>query len=292
MKKYFKHKINNLLIINGIVTVHYFEFDKNYRNEGESHDFWELVYCDKQDVFCYADGKQIHLKEGQAFFHKPNEFHSLSANGKTAPNVFIISFVCHSEAMRFFEGKKITLSDLQKKYIYTIIDEAKRSFNIPFSDPELKKMEILSSPILGGVQMIKNYLEILLINLMRSTTENDGENSLFVNTIELGGQLVKKTVEMLKDNVYGMVSIQDICNSTIYSRAYLFKKFKKTTGKTVMEYFINLKMTEAKRLIRERELSVKEIADKLAFDTPNYFSKTFKKKTGMTPLQYRKRSSL
>ena len=51
-------------------------------------------------------------------------------------------------------------------------------------------------------------------------------------------------------------------------------------------------MKEAKRLIRERELSVKEISEKLSFDTPNYFSKTFKKKTGMTPLQYRKRASL
>lgn len=292
MKRYFKHKINNLLIINGIVTVHYFEFEKDFRSKGESHDFWELVYADSQDVFCYAEQNKIHLKQGEAIFHKPNEHHSLWANGNTAPNVFIISFSCRSEAMRFFEGKKFKLSDLQQKYIYAIIDEAKRSFNIPFSDPETKKMETLRDPILGGVQMIKNYLEILLINLMRSTSENNGENSLFVNTIELGGQLVKKTVEMLETNVYGRLSIEQICKTTVYSRAYLFKAFKKSTGKTVMEYFTNLKMKEAKRLIRERELSVKEISEKLSFDTPNYFSKTFKKKTGMTPLQYRKRASL
>ena len=52
MKKYFKHKINNLLVINGIITVHYFEFSKDFKHEGESHDFWEIVYADKEDIIC------------------------------------------------------------------------------------------------------------------------------------------------------------------------------------------------------------------------------------------------
>lgn len=290
MKKYFKHKINNLLVVNSIVTVHYFEFAKDFKHDGESHDFWEIVYADKEDILCSADGKEITLRSGEMLFHKPNVWHTLSSNGISAPNVFIISFDCHSEAMRFFENKVIQLDKQQLKYIYAIIDEAKKSFDIPFSNPYTKKMQPLSSPILGGVQMIKNYLEILLISLMRSKSEKD--DMVFLKTEDLGGRFIEDVVKTLNDKLYENISINDICKKTSYSKAYLFRKFKQTTGKTVLNYYLDLKIEKAKQLIRERELSVKEIAEKLSFDTPNYFSKTFKKKTGLTPLEYRKRVNI
>ena len=106
-KKYYKHKIENLLVISKIITIHYFEFDKSFVSHTESHDFWELVYAHKNDIICCTDGKEEHLKEGEVIFHKPNASHSLRANGRRAPNVFIISFECKSEAIRFFEGKKM-----------------------------------------------------------------------------------------------------------------------------------------------------------------------------------------
>ena len=56
----------------------------------------------------------------------------------------------------------------------------------------------------------------------------------------------------------------------------------------MMQYFIRLKIEKAKKLLRENEISVTQISETLAFDTPNYFSKTFKKITGYTPLQYKK----
>lgn len=289
MKKYFKHKINNLLVINGIITVHYFEFSKDFKHEGESHDFWEIVYADKEDIICSADGNEFLLKSGQMLFHKPNVWHTLSSDGKRAPTVFIISFDCRSQAMQFFENKVITLDKRSLNYIYAIIDEAKKSFDIPFSDPYAKKMELLKSPTLGGVQMIKNYLEIMLISIMRSMTEQEGDNKVFLPSGDNADKMVKDTVKMLKENVDTKLSINDVCKKTSYSRAYLFRKFKQTTGKSVMEYYINLKIERSKQLIRENELSVKEIADRLGFDTPNYFSKTFKKKTGLSPLQYKKR---
>ena len=292
MKKYFKHKINNLLVINGIVTVHYFEFSKDFKHEGESHDFWEIVYADKEDIICTANDKEILLKSGQMLFHKPNVWHTLSSDGKRAPTVFIISFDCRSEAMRFFEDKIITLDKQSLKYVYAIIEESKRAFDIPFSNPYTKKMELHKTPSLGGVQMIKNYLEIMLIGIMRSLTEKQGENKVFLSESDNVDKMVSDTIALLKQNIDNKITVDELCKKTSYSRAYLFKKFKQTTGKTVMEYYLSLKIERAKQLIRENELSVKQIADKLYFDTPNYFSKTFKKKTGLTPLQYKKRASI
>ena len=131
MKKYFKHKLENLLVIDKIITIHYFEFDKNFKSKVEAHDFWELVYADKEDILCTADGETLVLKQGELLFHKPDEVHSLAANGKNAPNVFIVSFECKSEAVQFFGHKKIRLEKAYVKFIYSIIQEAKRTFDIP-----------------------------------------------------------------------------------------------------------------------------------------------------------------
>ena len=74
-----------------------------------------------------------------------------------------------------------------------------------------------------------------------------------------------------------------------YGRAYLFRVFKASTGRTIMEYYTSLKIEKAKQLLRENELSVKEIAERLCFNEANYFTKTFKRVTGLTPMAYRRR---
>lgn len=290
MKKHFKHKLENLLVVDKIVTIHFFEFDKNFSYGPESHDFWEIVYADKENIVCTADGKQIILNQGQMLFHKPNEVHSLSSNGHKAPDVFIASFVCRSEAMRFFENKIVSLNKNQIRNVYTILDSAKKTFDIPYSDPDMKKMTLLSHPILGGEQLLKNYLEILLIDIMNSLTQTEQGNKTFLTDNELGNKLVLDVIKLLNDNVYENLNIDRISKITSYSKAYISRQFKLATGKGVIEYYTDLKIKVAKKLLRENELSVKEIAEKLSFDTPNYFSKTFKKLCKTTPTAYKKRT--
>lgn len=291
MKKYFRHKLQNLINVNKIVTIHYFEFDKNFTFSKESHDFWEIVYVDKENFYCNVNGKEILLSEGEIIFHKPNVPHSHYADGKTAPNVFIISFECKSQSMQFFEDKKFLLDDKLKKFIYLIIDEAKKTFDIEVFNPNLRKLNLLKNPSLGGEQLLKNYLEIFLVDLLRNQTETKKGNSSFLTKNEYDNKFIDDVIKLLKSNVCYKVSIDDLCNSTAYSRAHLFREFKRVTGKTIMNYYCDLKMEKAKQLLREKEFSISIIAEKLNFDTPNYFSKTFKKKIGLTPLQYRKRFS-
>lgn len=287
-KRYYKHKIENLLVIEKIVTIHYFEFDKHFQSVGESHDFWELVYADKAPVYCYADGKEVLLHEGEALFHKPSEQHALRADCIHAPNVFIISFVCKSQAMRFFEGKKLALNPQWARLIYTILEEGKNTFDMPYSDPALKKMKLLDAPTLGGQQMIKNYLEILLVGLMRSETAKANAEAVFLPREQLEEQVTDRAIAFLKEHVHERLEVADVCEALHYNKSYIFKQFKKTTNSSLMAYFTHLKIEKAKQMLRENTFTVAQIADALAFDTPNYFTKTFKKVTGYTPSTYKK----
>lgn len=286
--KYYKHKLTNLIVVNNIVTIHYFEFNKDFVYPPEKHDFWELVYADKASVIVETDGKRFELKEGEIFFHKPGTVHTHSANGITAPNVFIISFVCKSQAIRFFEDKKLTLNKNFVKFIYLIAEEGKKTFNLPFFNPSLTKMELLSKPTLGGEQLIKNYLEIFLINVMRYETQKDNSNVIFLRETENSGNVTENVISFMKKNVDQRITIKDVCDAVNYNKSYVFREFKRKTDSTVMDYFNRLKIERAKQLLRENKLNVTQIAEKLNFDTPTYFTKTFRKFTGFSPLQYKK----
>ena len=293
IKKYYKLKINKLLLIDNIVTIHYFEFPKTFRFKGESHDFWEMVYADKKSIVITSgenssDCKEYTLKEGEAIFHKPDLYHELRANGKDAPNVFIITFVCRSQAMRFFENKTVKLAKSLVKYVYSIIEESKKTFDLPYSDPELKKMELRKNPLLGGEQMIKNYLEMLLISIMRQETQRADSDVIFLPREEFEGHISRDIISLMNERITEKFSVADFCNALHYNKSYIHKQFGKETGSTLMDYFTKLKINCAKKLLREGNMNVAQISAHLSFDTPNYFSKTFKKITGLTPLQYKK----
>lgn len=290
MKRYFKHKLTNLINVSKIVTIHDFEFQKDFSTNGEAHDFWEIVYVEKGSLVCTADGERVELGAGEILFHKPNEFHTLASDGKSAPNVFIISFECSSSAIRYFEGRKLTLDKSLTPYLYLIVKEGKRTFDIPFSDPNALKMNLLPLPTLGGEQLIKNYLEILLINLLRSQTETTSGNDTFLPRSVLAVKPVKDVIRVLEENVCSALSVDEICAKTSYGKAYLFRVFKAETGKTMMEYFTELKIERAKLLLRENELTIKEIAEHLAFNEPNYFTRTFRRYVGVTPSGYKRRT--
>lgn len=284
--KYYKYKIENLIKVNKIVTVHHFRFDKNFKSAPESHDFWEFAYAEKNPVICYNGKEHYTLNPGEMIFHKPNESHYVMADGKNSPNVIVISFECKSEAMSFFAEKVLKLNPENLKFLYSIVNESKRTFDIPVSNPNTKKLPIKDNPTLGGLQLIKNHLELLLINILRDETEKNGENSTFLPAYQ-NGAMAKKVMAILMESVHKRLRIDDISEELNYSKSYLFKVFKEQTGTTISNCFIKLKIERAKELLRSTELSVTEISENLCFDSQSYFTKSFKKITSYSPTKYR-----
>ena len=285
--KYYRHKIDNLLVISRIVTVHYLEFQKDFASEGEAHDFWEMVYADRGELLCETDGGSVLLRPGEAIFHRPNEFHRHRAAGNTS--VFIISFECRSEGMRFFEGRRMSRPRDLHRVVFAILSEATATFDIPVSDPHTKKMALRGDPALGGTQMIKNRLEMLLIMLLRQEMSRAGEGEQFLRGTTPGDRLAETIIERMKAGVREGLTVDELCEGIAYSRSYIFKEFRLATGRTIADYYNRMRIAEAKRLIREGEHSLTEIADLLSFDTPNYFGKTFKRYVGETPRAWRAR---
>ena len=93
---YKKTILKEIISVKSIVTVHYFEYGKNYHFTGEEHNFWELIYVDRGTAEIFSGDTWQELKQGEIAFHKPGEFHNVRSNGRVAPNLVIIAFDCSS----------------------------------------------------------------------------------------------------------------------------------------------------------------------------------------------------
>ncbi len=268
--------------VKSVITVHYFKYGQKFAFEGETHDFWELVYIDSGEATVTADEKSFTLTQGEAYFHKPNEYHTIAT--KDFANSVIISFECHSAAMKAFEDRHVTLNEQEKSLLKTIVTEGSVCFTDRLSDVYMRKLHKARSAPFGAEQMIKTCLEQLLILLVRSF-------SVMPKTIAptvASKNLSDRIKQILLENVYTEISLARIASELFFSVTYIKTTFKKSTGKSVMQYFAELKVEEAKRLISLDRYTFMEIAYKLGYSSLHYFSRQFKKVTGITPSQYAK----
>lgn len=99
-------------------------------------------------------------------------------------------------------------------------------------------------------------------------------------------------VDYIKAN-YGNpdLGLNNICDYLNISTSRFSSIFKEETGKTFMEMLTNIRMEKAKQLLRQTRLKNYEIAEKVGFSDPHYFSVAFKKMTGMSPKEYTRENS-
>lgn len=282
---YIKTQPKCIINISKIVTVHDYEFDKTFTFEGEMHDFWELVYIDRGQVRIQRNEEEITLGQGEIIFHAPNEFHSIRAQD-SSPNFFVLSFVSTSPAMQYFEAYHTVLDSTLKSFLSSILKEAARTYEISKNNPHLKKLTKRPNAPVGGEQLIKTYLEQLLIFLIRRITKEQ-EHDVFPTKETMENHLVTAIREMIRSHAEEPLRISDVCNSLGYSKSYLSRLFKEQTGETIASYATREKIKRAKLMIRENDWNFTQISDRLAFDNPQYFSRVFKRVTGMTPTEFK-----
>ncbi len=284
-KKFYMHKIVNLINVQKVVTIHYQALEKNYISPEERHDFWEINYADKEDITVKMDGEDIFLKQGEMLFIQPNQPHYVESRNRE-PNLFVLSFTCRSEAINFFRDKKCFVPENYRYLLQNIMSEADGTFDLPEFDPALNKLKMRENPNLGGEQIIKNSLETLLIYLLRIAQKRNATQEFFVSKIQDSTELQDEIVRILRKNIYGTFSLHELSAALHYGTTRLCTFFRKMTGKSIYQTYLKLKMDEAKKLIRKGK-TFSEITSLLCFDSNSTFTFTFKKYVGMTPGEYR-----
>ena len=243
------------------------------------HQEWELMYIDSGSVNYVTDESAGVLKQGEILFHHPNEVHNTICNGKSGASMVTIIFECKSRAMKYFTHKALKVPKSLSPILQQLIDESIKTY-IPAPDP----LEIREGAPEGGEQLVRNLLECFLILLQREREigssinhEEDGEDNRPAAEIR----------RYLKDHLYERVTLEALSKKFHFGKSHMCVLFKRATGKTIIDYHLDLKVEEAKRLLREETMTVREVSERLGFESSEYFSRCFLQRTGYSPRSFR-----
>lgn len=279
---YIRHPIRQDIRISELVTIHYFEYGKDYKYPGEHHDFWEIMYADRGSITVTCGETDHVLSRGEMILLPPNHFHALHSDDTTPFNLFIISFSETSGALAPLGGIVFRLTTPMKELIRSILREGQSAFVLPMPKNRRNQLQPRPDAPFGGEQLVKLWLEQLLILLCRESAAPDTAETKARYDDDIAGRILM----LLKENIREQLTLTDITRSLGYGKTHLSNVFKRVYGQSIMGYYEMLKIDEAKYLLRDGSMSIAQISDHLGFSSPQYFSKRFSRLVKMSPRQY------
>lgn len=214
-------------------------------------DFNELTIVLKGELIYEVNGQTYVIKKGDYIYIKSNSIRSR----KEGTQADYVSFNFYKD----IENLPTHVSDCitnEIKLMLGVCDEIYSKYNDWFDK-------------------IDKALD-LIITLLKNKVVSLEENPIILS--------IKRYI---RNNLSTKLTLSKISNHVGYSPNYCDALFKKETGISVVSYLIEERIAEAKRLIDEKILSLKDIAESVGFDDYNYFSRTFKKVSGATPTEYK-----
>ena len=237
--------------------------DKNYRiaRQGSSHtsciEYIEqgtgCVHIDGE-VFYPSAGDSYFLQQGRSQYYysdkgRPWKKYFLNFSGKLATS---LTEGYGLESTSYFEGLSI------KAELLDIIELAKHGGE----DPTARIIAILNTIFLK----------------LRAHARQDGK----------GKAIWERMREFLDTKTASRFKIEELCAHVSRSESQTIRIFKRAYGVTPYAYLLEKKLDLAGQLLKDTNLSVREIAERLCFADEYYFSNVFKKKTGVSPSLYRR----
>ncbi|MBP3634505.1 MAG: helix-turn-helix transcriptional regulator [Oscillospiraceae bacterium] len=287
MSIYENYSLTRTISIREIVTADYFTgpFPSDFSHDHP--DAWELCCCLQGEMQLVKDFRKVILGPGQVALVQPGTPHDVCVMGKRSAN-FVISFTCSGEQLRSVQDSVITYTDDQLVLFHKIVEELKNTFQP--NDLQLHLISFRPSPDspFGAEHMICNYLEQILITLLRNVTmKDDGtivRSEHFKDAMQ--SYLVAQVGKYIQDNLHEKLTVEDIATHFHYSRARLSAIFKSVSEMGINEVVTFERMRKAKLLLTEGNMSVTQIAATLGYCSPQYFSTKFTKEVGCPPSQY------
>lgn len=191
-----------------------------------------------------------------------------------------------SEALEIFEEIFWWLStnykediDKIKSKLLELLIVLKRA--IPYEIEESGMTEHSYFTDLLKIQQV-NQLKTSYLNNLKSITNN-------INNLrerELSG-LIAKSIKYIHENYHRNISLDDAAKEVNMSYHYFSKFFKDSVGKNFVDYLTERRIEKSKEILKDGSVSIKEVCYQIGYSDPNYFSKIFKKITGVTPTEYR-----
>lgn len=158
---------------------------------------------------------------------------------------------------------------------------------IPLNDSEVtdRHLRTIKNEIGGHAQpdllILQSIFIIWVQELQRASNPDGGEHRV--------PQRLAAVRTFIEENVHRPLTLKQMADCAHLSVSHFSGEFRRGFGVSPIEYVLRFRMQQALHFLRDLNLSVAEVAERVGFDDAFYFSKQFKKRCGVSPLTYRKR---
>jgi len=246
---------------------YYFNLDR-----GRTLTEYQLLYLPEgEGVFHSANVHEAELKEGDLFLLFPGEWHSYHPKSERGWKSYWIGF----------KGKNI-----DDRVRAGFLTPRKPIYHVGFSDDIVKLYRQAYDTALQEAAYSQQLMAGIvnhLIGMMYSLERNIELSKRNWNHVDL----INRSRLRIRESLEQPVTIQQIADEMGISYSNFRKLFKEYTGLSPAIYQQDLRLQRAKELLSTTDLSIKEIAYRLNFESPDYFSAKFKVKTGRRPSDLR-----
>ena len=248
-----------------------------------------IFYCQRGSVEVSLEGCHYHINPGDVYIYMASTLVHLLHKSEDAEGIMvevdfyyilpIVNKVINVESQLFMRKNPcVSLSDEQCAHFEYLLNNLWDRINAEDCQKE-------------NVQY--QHLKLELIKSMGQTICYEILNMYFTNQPLQPLQQGKKDVVFQNFMLSLFRFYRKERDVSFYARMqhitprYFSAIIKEKTGDSALQWIVRMVITEAKQLLEESDLSIKEIADQLNFPTQSFFGKYFKRLTGMSPQQYR-----
>lgn len=250
----------------GHASGYYFKLDK-----GRVLNEYQMLYVvGGRGIFNSTHIKDVSLKAGDVFLLFPGEWHTYHPLNETGWKCYWIGFKGRNMDDRVHVG---FLSPERPVYHVGYSSDIEHLYKSAYT--AAKEEKAFSQQLLSG---IANHMIGLMYSLESNIEIKHNQGHL---------EEIQKACLMIRENLENELSIQEIADSFGLSYSNFRKLFKTYTKISPSTYQQGLKLQRAKELLTSTKLSIKEIAYRLNFESPDYFSAKFKAKIGVKPSDLR-----
>ena len=249
------------------------------------HDFFEVLFLMKGSGIHVIDSNKYRIEPPCVFFLSPGQAHKLELSHDIEGYIFIFN------AEFYLINRTNQNRLLEFPFFYTI-----RQNNPPLILPNENDVLFLKALFKRGVEevlqrnttsveLLRSVLDLVLTLCAKLYPVDEG-----LMTRGRGHLMVKRFYQLVEENYQKNLSVNQYADLLAVTPNHLTQTIRQLTGKTSTEIIRAKQILEVKRLLVHTNLGVTEIANVMGFADQSYFSKFFKKETGVAPLAYRTES--
>ncbi|MBQ7900798.1 MAG: helix-turn-helix transcriptional regulator [Clostridia bacterium] len=258
-----------------------------YAVEAHTHEFYHMIICKQKGGKIYIGENEYKAKNDYIYFVKPGELHSMTRGSD----------------MRLIEIKFLVKDDTLNKHLAAVPQEFQLE-DVLFMKSILQQIvaEGLSNDLYSS-DAANSALKLFLAHTARKFDNNSvsvrdkSDNHAVLDNISgyeksNGDIMILNLERYIQNNLHREITLTELADKVGFNKTYFVKRFKILWGMPPMQFVNSQRLEVARRLLTTTDMSVSEIAEVAGFRTLHYFSRAFKRNTGISPTEYYKKYRL